>query len=250
MLSYSRGNRRPFKQPTTKGVILFKRELITALTKCPDPRTEQGYAYIIETKVEYQTRTVSKRRQTATPTRPTLPLGNNSNSAWKAFEIEQATFKEYQHYTQQALEVIDITFPGFLDKPNGHLLPKGLKPKQALNMVEALVKDSVVSQQLGNNLIRDVLDRTYKPNQNGPRDYFIESDDDIRMSQNIGTQPILPTMVMAAAQQAFMNSGHQKDKIRAINEQWSLKKVNVHHHGSRVPSIQGILHQEPSNHVL
>ena len=114
-------------------------------------------------------------------------------------------------------------FPGFLDKPNGHL-PEGLKPKQALNMVEAQVKDSVVSQQLGNNLIRDVLDRTYKPNQNGPREYFIESDDDIRMSQSIGTQPILPTMVMAAAQQAFMNSGHQKDKIRAINEEWGLKR--------------------------
>ena len=46
-------------------------------------------------------------------------------------------------------------------------------------MVEAQVKDSVVSQQLGNNLIRDVLDRSYKPNQNGPREYFIESDDDI-----------------------------------------------------------------------
>ena len=66
--------------------------------------------------------------------------------------------------------------------------------------------------------------RIYKPNQNGPREYFIESDDDIRMSQSIGAQPILPIMVMAAAQQAFMNSGHQKDKIRAINEEWGLNR--------------------------
>ena len=33
-------------------------------------------------------------------------------------------------------------------------------------------------------------------------------------------------MVMVAAQQAFMNSGHQKDKIRAINEEWSLQRAN------------------------
>ena len=45
------------------------------------------------------------------------------------------------------------------------------------------------------------------------------------MSQSIGTQPILPTMVMAAAQQAFMNSGHQKDNIRAVNEEWGLKRI-------------------------
>ena len=77
---------KPFKQP-------FKQELITALTKCPDPRSDQGYAYIIETEAEYQTRTVSKRKQTVTPERPVIPLGNNNNSAWKAYEIEQTTFK-------------------------------------------------------------------------------------------------------------------------------------------------------------
>ena len=49
--------RKPCKQPTTKDVITFKKELITALTKCPDPHSDQGYAYIIETKKEYQTRT-------------------------------------------------------------------------------------------------------------------------------------------------------------------------------------------------
>ena len=33
---------RPCKQPTTKDVIKFRRELIAALTKCPDPHTDQG----------------------------------------------------------------------------------------------------------------------------------------------------------------------------------------------------------------
>ena len=33
-------------------------------------------------------------------------------------------------------------------------------------------------------------------------------------------------MVMVeATQQAFMTSGHQKDKIRDINEEWGLKKA-------------------------
>ena len=82
-----------------------------------------------------------------------------------------------------------------------------------MNRLEAQVADSIISQQISNNLIRDVLDRAYTPNQNGPREYFIESDNDIRMSQSIGALPIPPTMVMTAAQQAFVNSGHQKDKI-------------------------------------
>ena len=214
---------KPCKHPTTEDVITFKRELITALTKCPDSHTNQGYAYIIETELEYQARTVSKRTQTETPQRPTIPRGNNNNSACKAYDIEQTIFREHQHYTQQTLEAIDLKFPGYLDKINGHL-PEGLTPKEALKGIEIHVSDTVVAQQLGNNLIRDVLDKCYTPNQNGPREYFIEGDDDIRISHSIGAQPIPPTMVMAAAQESFMNSGHQKDKIRMINEEWNLLK--------------------------
>ena len=124
---------------------------------------------------------------------------------WKAYEIEQTIFKEHQHYTQQTLEAIDIKFPGYLDKLYAHL-PEGLTPKEALKGIETQVSDSVISQQLGNNLIRDVLGRSYTPNQNGPREYFIEGDVDIRMSHSIGAQPIPPTLVMVAAQQASMNS--------------------------------------------
>ena len=46
------------------------------------------------------------------------------------------------------------------------------------------------------------------------------------MPQSIGAQPILPTLVMGAAQQAFMNSGHQKDKIREIDEAWALVRTD------------------------
>ena len=65
--------RKPFSQPTTKDVITFKRELITALTKCPDPESRQGYAYIMETEEEYKTRTSVNHIQTQTPNRPTMP---------------------------------------------------------------------------------------------------------------------------------------------------------------------------------
>ena len=160
--------RRLFTQPTTKDLITFKRGLITALTKCLDPRSKQGYAYIIETKAEYQTRTISKRKQTPTPMRPTFPQERDSSGAWRAYEVKQTVFTEYQRYAQQTLEIIDIMFPGCLDKPNGHL-PEELQPMQALKIVEALVSGTVVSRQLGNNLIRDVLNRTYSLCLKGPR---------------------------------------------------------------------------------
>ena len=215
---------RPCKQPTTKDVITFRSELISALSKCPDPLTDQGYAYIIETESEYQARTDPQLKQTVTPVRPKIPHGNNNNSAWKTYEIEQTTFKEYQHYAQQTLEAIDIKFPGQLERRNGQL-PQGLKPDTAISKIAAQVADTIVSQRIANNLIRGVMDRTYTPNQNGPREYFIESDEDMRMSLSIGSYPIPPAMVMTSAQQAFGNSGHQKDKIRAINEEWNLKRA-------------------------
>ena len=42
--------RKPFNKPTTKDVITFKWELITTLTKCPDPQSDQGYACIMESE--------------------------------------------------------------------------------------------------------------------------------------------------------------------------------------------------------
>ena len=115
-------------------------------------------------------------------------------------------------------------FPGQLERRNGQL-PQGLRPDAAMTKIEAQVADTVVSQRHANNLIRGVMDRTYTPNQNGPREYFIECDDDIRMSQSLGTYPIPPTMVMISAQQAFGSSGHQNDKIRALNEEWNLERT-------------------------
>mmetsp|Transcript_6271 Transcript_6271/g.14814 ORF Transcript_6271/g.14814 Transcript_6271/m.14814 type:complete len:443 (+) Transcript_6271:91-1419(+) len=211
--------RKPFSQPTTKDVITFKRELITALTKCPDPETRQGYAYIMETEEEYKTRTSRNHVQTQTPVRPAMPRGSKDNNLWKAFEMDHRAFMRHQHYEIQALEVIDIMFPGFLDKPDGPL-PEELLPKAAMGQIEDQVKDTVVSQQLGNNLLRDILDRKYTPSQNGPREYFVEADDDVRMAHLVGTQTIPLAVVMVAAQQAFMNSGHPKDKIRDLHEEW------------------------------
>ena len=138
-------------------MIIFKRELITALTKCPDPRTDQGYAYIIETETEYQSRTDPQQKQTTTPVRSKIPHGNNNNSAWKTYEIEQTAFKEYQHYAQQALEAIDIMFSGQLERRNGQL-PQGLRPDTAMTKIEEQVAVTVVSQRLANNLIRGVMD--------------------------------------------------------------------------------------------
>ena len=112
--------------------------------KCPDLRTSQGYAYIIETEAEYQTRTINKRKQTPTPVRPTFPLESASSGAWRAYAVKETMFSEYQHYVQQTLEIIDIMFPGSLAKPNGHL-PEELQPKKVMEMVEAQVADTVAS---------------------------------------------------------------------------------------------------------
>ena len=40
------------------------------------------------------------------------------------------------------------------------------------------------------------------------------------MALLVSTQPIPTAVVMVAAQQAFMNRGHPKDKIRELNEEW------------------------------
>ena len=160
--------RKPFNQPTTKDVITFKRELITALTKCPDPTSRQGYACIMETETEYKARTSATHTQTQTPIRPTMPRNSTNSNVWKAFDMDHHAFMRHQHYEIQALEMIDIMFPGYLDKPDGPL-PEELLPKTAMTQIESQVKDTVVSQRLGTNLLRDVLDRQYSPCQNGTK---------------------------------------------------------------------------------
>ena len=130
--------------------------------------------------------------------------------------MDHRAFTRHQHYEIQALDIIDLMFPSCLNKPDGPL-PEQLLPKAAMELIKAQVKDTVVSQQLGTNLFRDILDRQYTPCQNGPREYFIEANDNIRMATLICTQPIPAHRVMAAAEQAFMNSGHPKDKITDLN---------------------------------
>ena len=103
-------------------MITFKRELITALTKCPDPGSRQGYAYIMETEAEYKTRTSLNHTQTVTPIRPTMPRNSKDSNLWKAFDMDHSAFMRHQHYEIQALEMIDIMFPGYLEKPDGPLL--------------------------------------------------------------------------------------------------------------------------------
>ena len=97
-----------------------------------------------------------------------------------------------------------------------------------MELIKAQVKDTVVSQQVGTNLFRDILDRQYTPCQNEPIEYFIEADDNIRMATLIGWYTThTSTHGDGTAQQAFMNSGHPKDKIRDLSKEWN-QKVGTH----------------------
>ena len=134
--------RKPFSQLTTKDIITFKRDLITALTKCPNPETRQRYAYILESKEEYKAHTSQQHLQTQTPIRPIMPRNSTNSNVWKAYDMDHNAFIRHQHYEIQALEVINIMFPGYLDKLDGPL-PKELLPKAAMAQIESQVKDTI-----------------------------------------------------------------------------------------------------------
>ena len=76
------------------------------------------------------------------------------------------------------------------------------------------------------DLLRQVLARTYTPNITGAEMYFYACETDQLQLRHLGIEPILDTMIINAALCAFSKEHHGK-QLQRITESWSLANSNV-----------------------
>jgi len=72
-----------------------------------------------------------------------------------------------------------------------------------------------------------VIDRTYVPNGNGSGQYFKDMKNDRFSADILGESLISNGLIILMAHHAFDTSGHSKEHLRAIGDEW--KKLDTAH---------------------
>lgn len=222
---------KPKISPTMLDVLRFKQELIIGLTKCAIVGKRQGHAYLVETIEEYRIR--SKNPKAVAIERPTEPIPPTVEDRKKdkyARSDYKDKVKEYDlcnKYDEQALELIKKAFPGSLDdlRIRGYL-PTELTAKEALDHVRKQAQTSIASRKCYLEIYNrfGAGGRTYKPNANGPRDFFTECEEDLRLAEELGVKEVDVEQLMISAQEAFWRSGHDTNKLREYETEWAAMK--------------------------
>jgi hypothetical protein len=211
--------------PSTLDVIVFKRDLVNALIQCPARNSKQGHSYLLEGLEEYRTRIKEpEAKPIIRPKEPDEP--DDEDGDWTIFKYRLSKYERCEHYEAQALTILQETFPDCLQalKVN-EFLPTTLTLKQAMAHLYDQVKDSDATR----NSHMEIYDRfsskgrSYKPNANGPREFFAACDDDRALARAIGLNNIDVTTIMIRALAAFRDSGHSRESLRNIEERWKLK---------------------------
>ena len=222
--------------PTTVDVIAFKKRIATALTKChTHTHTKGGHVFLILDEDEYRTRI---KDQTASlpvrPTQPTKPVGTAtklvSSTAYKMWEDDLREYTTCENYDQQIKDLIELKFPnglaGLRDEEDD--LPISLTASQAIAHVMEKVSDEVLTNKCFKDILEALLTRKYTTNANGPEDWFKDAERDRLMTTKLGHRPIPYFIIMICAQTTFRESGHQKELLRNIDEEWKSFKATRH----------------------
>lgn len=225
---------KPKATPTMLDVLRFKQDLIIGLTKCSIVGKRQGHAYLVETIEEYRVRAKNPNAVAIErPTEPTPPTAEDRRKDKYARSDYKDKVKEYDlsnKYDEQALELIKRAFPGSLDdlRIRGHL-PTELTAKEALDHVRKQAQSSIASRKCYLEIYNrfGAGGRTYKPNANGPRDFFTECEEDLRLAEELGVKEVDVEQLMISAQEAFWRSGHDTNKLREYETEWaSMKRLH------------------------
>ena len=216
---------RQITEPSLPDVLAFKKTLILTLGKCHHDDSDAGYSYIVEQLSDFQTR--SKNPKAILPLRPEQPIkptDSKDTIAYYNYIDTRKEFRLYKEYNGQVLDLIEEVFPKslLLLKEEGYL-PPGTAAITAIEHVESSVRDNLASREHLAKLIKAMPDRDYRPNNNGPRDYFAGVDADIRLAAKLGHKTDLPTVILFA--QSTFTRAHKKSagEIRTIDKAYRHK---------------------------
>ena len=75
--------------------------------------------------------------------------------------------------------------------------------------------------------MQNVMDRTYVPNGNGSVQYFKDMKNDQFSAEILGKRKVSNVLIISMSHHAFNTSGHSKEHLRAIGDEWN-KLDTVH----------------------
>lgn len=215
---------KPNGSPTAIDVINFKKKLATALAKCKTKDWKVGgHVYLILNETEYREKVDDPNaRLPEAPKNPVLrdndPKNPISSTELKLHEKSEQVYGDHQELDQQVKDVIAALFPRSLDglREEDGEFKISLTGKKMLNHLETAVEDKILSNRCYKSIVQEMLQRPYKS-------WFQAAENDRNMSARLRREPIPYFLIIVAAQDAFMDSGIPKDKIRDLEREWKTK---------------------------
>ena len=197
---------------------------------------DAGYAWLVDDKEAY------KRRVGWTPqkddqgreipfkmptraTRPEEPATITSNTKWD-YERKLSRFLAEEHYDKEALKMIKKEFPtGLVDKEiDFNMLDTKWTARKAYDHIEAKMRSEEVAQDDYINLWKAVLELEYRPDPQGPEQFFKQQKEHQRRILLVNEGPgIKDGTLIAAAKRAFTKSGHNQLSLDLILAKWKNK---------------------------
>ena len=208
-------------------VVKFREVLGTALATHTCNTHDGGYSWLVDTEENYTHRTEATTPYTILtmpkgPTRPTEPLTTASSSEYKLYTMDQDEYNKYIHWNKVALLALEHRFPGSLapQKNIFYDLPTTFTIRHAVDYLESLVNTDLEKREAFCAIVREVFNRKYQPNLEGPIKYFAAMKRDHHSIDILKQGPMTYDTLIIHSQNTFRHSGIPMKEMRTIDEAW------------------------------
>ena len=204
-------------------VVKFREVLGTALAQQVCSQSDAGHSWIVDTEENYRYRLGDdKATLPAPPSRPKEP-SDLVAASWEfdRYLMKQEQYTLYMHWNQAALAVLEHRFPSCLAFKRTRLgLPLLFTIREAMDYMEGLCNSEVERSETFRARFKEINNRVYKHNLNGPIEYFaaMQSDKHIIDLVKCGDMPYV-NLIMHC-QKALQESGLPKQEMKTIDADW------------------------------
>eukprot|EP00536_Pseudo-nitzschia_multiseries_P003829 jgi/Psemu1/8629/gm1.8629_g len=225
---------KPITEPTSIDIYEFKKTLANALAEVTSIKYIQGggYAFLLETEAQYQTRDPNTEYPTA-PSEPHELDGDTelTSDAYKLWKRRRALYVEWNKYDREALLIVDRKFPTMLDDlkdPISEAFPRGTTALNAFQTMEEDLCSTDAQHQLTREITKKMNTLAYTPSPISPKEYFRQL---TKYQAQINLLPemanVTPAQMIDYSREAFMRSKHDPITLHRINEDWKQHKSTI-----------------------
>eukprot|EP00532_Pseudo-nitzschia_australis_P012570 CAMPEP_0168215656 /NCGR_PEP_ID=MMETSP0140_2-20121125/6109_1 /TAXON_ID=44445 /ORGANISM="Pseudo-nitzschia australis, Strain 10249 10 AB" /LENGTH=395 /DNA_ID=CAMNT_0008142917 /DNA_START=271 /DNA_END=1455 /DNA_ORIENTATION=- len=189
-----------------------------------------GYSFLVESELGFQLRCRNETSKLPPPQSfPTKPRSETDTKMNKYYR-DLDSYK-IQHACDVAVcELVDNKFPGLLrdlKRPGIRSFDGVFTAREAFDHLDGEVGSTTAANDKFAVHLQSIIDRKYKPEQNGTKTYFASVEHDRYKANSTKVVTVLIEILLVYAQRAF-RAAVDKHKVRAIENSWALvESANV-----------------------